>query len=94
MTYTTKCNGHCIDRIDTQAETIKAHKEHIRELKIRLKAAEDRLTNTTKALITSSKEIVKLRNEKADLTQALNRTSYNPREDANWDSRPRVEVQE
>lgn len=80
MTYTTKCNGHCIDRIDTQAETIRKLREEGRK--------------KTEALIKASKEIAQLQAEKRELTGALNRASYNPREDANWDSRPRVEVQE
>ena len=37
------------------------------------------------------RRISRLEAEKAELTGALNRAAYNPREDANWDSRPREE---
>ena len=80
MTYKTKCNGHCTSRIDAQAETIHKLREESRK--------------KTEALIKASKQIAQLQREKRDLTDALNKVSrpmYNPREDANWDSRPREE---
>lgn len=80
MTYKTKCNGHCASRIDAQAETIHKLREESRK--------------KTEALIKASKQIAQLQGEKRELTAALNKANrpmYNPREDANWDSRPREE---
>lgn len=82
MTYQTKCNGACTERIDKQAETIR---------KLR-----DENLKKTEALLEASNQIVRLKSEKRDLTQALNNTSkhINMRSDQNWDSRPRVEQDE
>lgn len=78
MTYTTKCTGHCIERIDTQAETIN---------KLR-----DESLKKTEALIKASKQIAQLQAEKRELTKLLNKQSHqvNMRADQNWDSRPRI----
>lgn len=79
MTYTTKCTGHCIERIDAQAETIN---------KLR-----DESLKKTEALIKASKQIAQLQAEKRELTALLNQRSraVNMRSDQNWDSRPRLE---
>lgn len=101
MTYKTKCkaDGSCVDRIDSQAESIKSYQDEIN----RLRTIVDK---KTEALIKASKQITQLQAEKRELTDALNLTSREMayyradyvrrphpvgREDANWDSRPREE---
>ena len=82
MTYKTKCNGHCTERIDAQAETIHKLREDSRK--------------KTEALIKASKRITKLEAEKADLIDALNKASrpVNMRADQNWDGGFRAEISE
>lgn len=87
--YKTKCkaDGSCIDRIDSQAETInKLHQRNAEKT--------DALLKASNRIVELQRENDKLKAEKRDLTDALNKASrpmYNPREDANWDSRPMVE---
>ncbi|WP_020006198.1 hypothetical protein [Salinicoccus albus] len=82
MTYKTRCNGNCVERIDRQAETIR---------KLR-----DENLKKTQSLVQASEQIEQLEAEKADLTQALNKVSqaYNLRADQNWDGGFRAEVSE
>lgn len=101
MTYKTICkaDGSCVDRIDSQAATIKAYQDEINRLRT---IVEKKETALAKAVV----RITKLEGEKKHVTDTLNLTSRElayyradyvrrphpvGREDANWDSRPREE---
>ena len=103
MTYKTKCkaDGSCVDRIDSQAKVIHNLQDKIEAMNSNRQSMENTHTaifsRFIKGAIKAADRITQLEAEKRDLTAALNKASrpmYNPREDANWDSRPREETWE
>lgn len=97
MTYKTICkaDGSCVDRIDSQAESIKAYQDEINRLRRIVDKKNKAIDRAVKQITNERKSRQKLFNENSDLKERIRKLERRQpvvlREDANWDSRPREE---
>ncbi|WP_017548635.1 hypothetical protein [Salinicoccus carnicancri] len=97
MTYQTKCkaDGSCVERIDSQAESIKAYQDEINRLRTIVEKKTEAMDRAVKQITNCRKSRQRLFNENSGLKERIRKLERRQpvvlREDANWDSRPREE---